>query len=345
MSNYAELYEQVMGYMQQSLTLSDPFPGTAGDADTKRALIDKLCLRAANNVRKRAELLNDWVYNQVSAEVTVPAGESILLENLTDLDSGDVFTGFKNVKEVTYEGVPINLNSTLHGLRRKFMKPCFNRCRGEFHGKHFKIKPALTEDVALTVYGTKWMDKYTSVATVTTPWGIAVSGTLTDGTDPVVVPTLFPVAGFTGIEGETAFSSNGTNVPNASGYWYGLLVGPSGEGVLARANNAVIDIGWEMASPADTSDPFSWELTAVSPATGTPTFSIATDSIADWLLVDGFEYMQWATICELNHLLEVYLPRQEGKLPPPDRQREESLEALMRWDTEMRDAQLNMKSR
>jgi len=288
-------------------------------------------------------LLNDWTFNQVSAEVTVPAGESVLLEGLTDIDSGVTFTGFKNVKEITYDGVPIHANSTLHGLRRKFMKPAFIRTRGEFHGKYFKIKPALTEDVDLVFYGTRWMDKY--------------AGEFLDGFEVIwgfseyELPFVFQ----TGVIDSKPAYATAEELPATSGiYPYGNVTWSAEDSLWTMALYVDADTvhNFNDADALDVATPdlvTQWEnidgdvdiaftlKNVFTPFTG----SVATD----WLLVEGFEYMQWATICELNHLLEVYLPRTEGKLPPPDRQREESLESLMRWDTEMRDAQLNMKSR
>tara|TARA_R110000803_G_scaffold136034_1_gene202993 strand:- start:29373 stop:30065 length:693 start_codon:yes stop_codon:yes gene_type:complete len=55
----------------------------------------------------------------------------------------------------------------------------------------------------------------------------------------------------------------------------------------------------------------------------------------DWLLDEGFEYLQWATICEVNHLVQVYLGRAEGTLPPPTKSRDVALEKLIRWDVDM----------
>ncbi len=53
----------------------------------------------------------------------------------------------------------------------------------------------------------------------------------------------------------------------------------------------------------------------------------------DWILTRGFEYMQWATICELNHMLLKYVPRQEGTMAPPERNREIALENLIVCDS------------
>jgi hypothetical protein len=53
----------------------------------------------------------------------------------------------------------------------------------------------------------------------------------------------------------------------------------------------------------------------------------------DFLLQNGFEYMMWATIVELNHLLLKYVPRQEGTLAPPNNARDAAFNALVLWDS------------
>lgn len=46
----------------------------------------------------------------------------------------------------------------------------------------------------------------------------------------------------------------------------------------------------------------------------------------------GFEYMQWATVVEANHLFQTFVPRQEGSLPPPIKERDDALRRLIDWD-------------
>lgn len=46
---------------------------------------------------------------------------------------------------------------------------------------------------------------------------------------------------------------------------------------------------------------------------------------SDFLLDNGFDFLQWQTIVELNYIVQIYVPRQEGSLAPPERQ------ALAAW--------------
>jgi len=56
----------------------------------------------------------------------------------------------------------------------------------------------------------------------------------------------------------------------------------------------------------------------------------------------GFEYMQWATVVELNHLFKTFVPRQEGNLDPPKRERDDALRRLIDWDVAQVEANRNV---
>ena len=53
------------------------------------------------------------------------------------------------------------------------------------------------------------------------------------------------------------------------------------------------------------------------------------DSDTDWMLEHGFEFMMWQCIIELNHMLQKFVPRQEGALAPPVRSRDEALDKMI----------------
>lgn len=50
-------------------------------------------------------------------------------------------------------------------------------------------------------------------------------------------------------------------------------------------------------------------------------------------LEKGVEYMQWATIVEMNHIFQTFIPQQEGNISPPTRMRDNALEALLEWNS------------
>lgn len=57
------------------------------------------------------------------------------------------------------------------------------------------------------------------------------------------------------------------------------------------------------------------------------------DDDTDYFLTRGFEFMQWQCICELNHMLMKFVPRQEGSLAPPTQARDIAFENLLVADS------------
>ena len=60
----------------------------------------------------------------------------------------------------------------------------------------------------------------------------------------------------------------------------------------------------------------------------------------DFLIQYGFEYLQWATIVELNFIFKTFVPRQEGNLASPDKYMENAWNRLIEWDTYMIDSHM-----
>lgn len=61
-----------------------------------------------------------------------------------------------------------------------------------------------------------------------------------------------------------------------------------------------------------------------------PDYTLDTDT--DFFLEQGATYMQWATIVEVNHLFQTFIPQQEGNISPPTRARDEALTALVEYN-------------
>lgn len=53
----------------------------------------------------------------------------------------------------------------------------------------------------------------------------------------------------------------------------------------------------------------------------------------DFLVEHGFEFLQWATIIELNWKFQTFVPRQEGNVGSPEAMRQEAWKDLLLWDT------------
>jgi hypothetical protein len=56
------------------------------------------------------------------------------------------------------------------------------------------------------------------------------------------------------------------------------------------------------------------------------------DSDTDFFTERAHNYMKWAAICEINHLAKHFLPREEGNLPPPYKEKQQAFEAMALWD-------------
>lgn len=52
----------------------------------------------------------------------------------------------------------------------------------------------------------------------------------------------------------------------------------------------------------------------------------------DWLIENGFDFLMWQAIIELNHIVKIFVPRQEGNVPPPERLRDAAWESLIVCD-------------
>ena len=61
----------------------------------------------------------------------------------------------------------------------------------------------------------------------------------------------------------------------------------------------------------------------------------------DFFIENGFEFMQWATIKELNYLFQTFVPRQEGNvIPDPKSERDEAWRDFLLWDAYLLDSHI-----
>jgi hypothetical protein len=68
--------------------------------------------------------------------------------------------------------------------------------------------------------------------------------------------------------------------------------------------------------------------------TGWATVSMiaGSDTSGIWL-TKGCQYLLWAGIVEVNHMAKEFVFRQEGNLPPPEKLRDDALETFKMWDS------------
>jgi hypothetical protein len=58
----------------------------------------------------------------------------------------------------------------------------------------------------------------------------------------------------------------------------------------------------------------------------------AGNNDTDWFTEHGSEYLQWASIVELNHRVQLFVPQQEGNIAPPVKAADEALTTLVAYD-------------
>lgn len=61
----------------------------------------------------------------------------------------------------------------------------------------------------------------------------------------------------------------------------------------------------------------------------------ALDNTTDWLIQCGFDFLMWQTIIELNYIVNIFVPRQEGSLSPPEKLRDEAFASLLIVDSDL----------
>lgn len=108
--------------------------------------------------------------------------------------------------------------------------------------------------------------------------------------------------------------------PTATDWWITALADLDSEAAADR---------WALNSSLQ--DP-SGSYTAAGAFTLSPTVAVAANSVNSFLLTYGAEFLMWKAIIEGNYLHEQFVFRQEGALPPPEKQAEAAFRALLDWD-------------
>lgn len=65
------------------------------------------------------------------------------------------------------------------------------------------------------------------------------------------------------------------------------------------------------------------------------------DADTDFIMEHGFDFLLWQSVIEVNHLLQKFIPRQEGALAPPTTSRDEALSSIILLDSYKYDGTLN----
>jgi hypothetical protein len=65
------------------------------------------------------------------------------------------------------------------------------------------------------------------------------------------------------------------------------------------------------------------------------TAAAVREEYTDWFTTAAHEYLMWSVVCELNHRFAAFVPRTDGYVAPPEKLRDQALQALLAWDDGM----------
>lgn len=303
-----------------------------------------LFLVAANNARRNAELRHNFEFARVlaSLDIAVPLGGSLADATVSESSGYGTFVGIREVVAVTRESsagyqLPVDFTRADMALERERTildqdSDCWpvNRYpsdadllrRGGYggvvqRGSRLFIYPAPQDSangpVSVVLQGYGWLADY--LATDLVPTGTIVTGTLT--------PNAIGTFTFVGVGDNTyntyaRFGADPYISYISGGFWRIARMGGS--------TNAL----W--TGPAATASPVGSYI-AGSGATGTATVALSAASSPDFFLLYGASYLQWEIIIELNYYFKSFVPRQEGNLASPEKQRDASWNAFLEWDS------------
>jgi hypothetical protein len=312
MSDITTLKDIVNDYLQTaSPSVLNQTLELEGDEASKQTLVDKLILRAANNARKWAEKKHDFSWLDVTLAGTIPlTGIGIAFDGelyewprytATLVVSGTtgVLTISKNAK------IPIAGGSfLLEDVDGSFVPTALALTTANYPGYILDNTVAGLDNGTYTVWWhytgatTKW---YHDIKTVQ---GCFLA---TDAFLPVRPLRCERKQRMTSRLQENIDVSI-DKVPR----WYGERLLLHGRRMYLYPNN----------------DEAQYVL--VDANVWAPDYVLDTDT--DEFLTQGFEFMQWASIVEVNKLLQRFVARQEGNMAPPNNERDRALQELIEFD-------------
>lgn len=72
-----------------------------------------------------------------------------------------------------------------------------------------------------------------------------------------------------------------------------------------------------------------------SPYVGGGSPAAVRELYTDWFTVAAHEFLMWSIVCELNHRFTTFVPRTDGYVAPPEKLRDQAMQALLLWDDGM----------
>lgn len=295
-----------------------------------------LFLLAANQVRKTAELNHDFEFNRKLVTVTVNGATGGDLT--TAVDSTSVAVDIKTVLEVglldqTNNIVPVDWTT---------LAESFERQRGD--NPHLwpryptdgQARSGPSGSNRFTVAGDRisWWPRTSDTDATNTTLYLEVYGFSLDWAAQNYTAVVAGGGGVIALN--TTYYPHGTHnnkplyisvtdgdTPSAIYFiWY--------SGTAWIINQVVGTPGSNYHSLTSTSDSPAGSYTGHG--TYTPTAVVTAGAASTLWTSHGAQYLQWATVVQLNYLFKKFVPRQEGNLSPPEKLAEVGLQALIDWD-------------
>lgn len=327
MTIYQKLEDTVLDYLHQNLGQLDPFPGATTPAQVEDK-VKGLILIGAQNALKQASQKHSFSFYEVDGYVIIPANgvgslRSVLCEDGIYRDFADVFM------EAEIQGCPIPVRSKRadkgHIKRFERTEPCL-----VVNGDNIRFNFPQNTDIVVKIFGHCKPHKIGSELSV-----FMSSGGYIGGYDPNkdLVEYHFP--------NDTVFEERVgpyyllTNLLDFNEVFVGKYKYSNTQKSNSVANQIDVSLSVETETPITFSDTDPIQIRFVQGVTednflsayGVGRYNIV--SYDDPMLEESFEYLQWATIVEVNHLLQQYTPRTEGTLPPPTSSRDAAFESLV----------------
>lgn len=296
-----------------------------------------LWLIAANQVRKQAELDHDFEFNRKFVSVSVNGTTGGDLGSALDINSNPVIV--KTVIEVgmldqQQNLIPVEWTTVAESLERqrqgnRFAVPRYpddnwtrdtpyGLSRFNFAGDSIFRWPKTSDSESLNF--PLWMEVY-SFDRDWTSADLQTHNALVTGT---LSPDATGTYQFIGLDnGPANFYVRIGDAP------YRLFWDTDSWYILQLGSNT--DAGWTMLSMNKLDPSGTYTAVGGSGSTGTATV-VATSAFSGIWTTYGQQYLLWATIVQLNKLFKVFVPRQEGNLPPPTDQADAGLQSLIDWD-------------
>lgn len=325
MSNIVELKRAVRDILNLSLNLTDSFQGEANSDDVD-SVIDTSILRAANNARLWAERQHDFAENDMAVRLYYKSGLPALMIGVDDRIVGG--------QSQAWYGCEISMTSTTAGKLRSY-----------YVGETTNGGTAVLQNI----------HDYDDASQITTADS---SGDLITFTGASIAHTSRTKTRRYAFSVNTALGSreplhhlktlkNAYLVESGGGYRPIWIKSRKTLVTQARRHLDLEDIDpyyrYPATDPTETQPVYLTydgvnvrvmpEQDATVVLEGNRWMApYEDDEDTDFLLQDGFDFMMWATIVELNHLNQKFVPRQEGSLPPPVHARDEAWMSLVAHD-------------